>query len=252
MEAIETILSWGEKTLSDILTKVSPPGLLVITVFFLISVFLVTYDPIWSYVRNIVTVSHEGGHALTAFITGRRVVSVKFKFDTSGETISEGRERGLGLVLTFMGGYTSPALMALGFSFLISHGYVKLTLVIIGVLLFTLLLLVRNIWGAFIVFFLTSTTYALFYATSVIQTLALTFITVFLIVSSWKPVIEMYIERKNAKNRDNDADMLRKLTFLPYHFWVLTFLVINSVSNLFSIIFLVDGTDGKLMNMLFQ
>src|SRR4029078_3226246 len=54
----------------------------------------------WPRVRHVVTLVHEGAHGLAAVFTGRRLVGIRLHSDTSGLTVSHGRPRGLGMVVT--------------------------------------------------------------------------------------------------------------------------------------------------------
>ena len=50
----------------------------------------------WPLVRHAVTLVHEGGHALAAFASGRRLHGVRLHADSSGLTLSRGPRRGFG------------------------------------------------------------------------------------------------------------------------------------------------------------
>lgn len=63
---------------------------------------------------QVVTIAHEGGHALAAVLTGRRGVAVRVHSDGSGLTYSRGRPRGFGLRLTAFAGYPFPGLLGAG------------------------------------------------------------------------------------------------------------------------------------------
>jgi hypothetical protein len=47
----------------------------------------------WVVARNVVTIAHEGGHALVALLVGRRLAGIRLHSDTSGVTLSRGRPR---------------------------------------------------------------------------------------------------------------------------------------------------------------
>src|SRR5690242_9534981 len=71
----------------------------------LLALFAVGWTSSWRLVRGVVTIAHEGGHALVAVLTGRGLDGIRLHADSSGATTSRGRAAGLGLVLTFLGGY---------------------------------------------------------------------------------------------------------------------------------------------------
>ena len=52
----------------------------------------------WPYTRMLVTITHEGGHAVAALLAGRRLQGIRLHSDTSGLTVSSGRPSGPGTV----------------------------------------------------------------------------------------------------------------------------------------------------------
>lgn len=221
----------------NISTVSDPPNLTLLLVCFAIAIVLVV-TPAWSLSRNIITVAHEGGHALIAKLTFRQVSGIKLNANTSGVTITKGKQYGIGAILTTVAGYIAPALLALGMSYLLSLGYIRLTLLIVGILLILMLIMIRNIWGLLIVAPLVFGAYYAYGQTEVLQLAVLTFLTVFLIVGSLKPIIELYIQRYRGGDRNNDADQLRRLTLLPYHFWILFFLIVTLLADGLSLVLL--------------
>ena len=73
-----------------------------------IALLVVLVTPVWRIARFAVTLAHEGAHALVAVLAGRRLSGIRVHSDTSGLTVSRGRPRGLGVVLTFAAGYPGP------------------------------------------------------------------------------------------------------------------------------------------------
>ena len=53
-----------------------PPALLVL-VTALIALVVVAFRPLWRIARNAITIAHEGGHALVALLTGRRLRGIR-------------------------------------------------------------------------------------------------------------------------------------------------------------------------------
>src|SRR4051794_3931173 len=99
---------------------------------------------VWRFTRNLVTIAHEGGHALAAVLTGRRLTGIQLPSDTSGLTLTRGRPRGPGMVLTAAAGYITPSLLGLGVAGLLGAGKITLLLWIAIVLLAAMLVMIRN------------------------------------------------------------------------------------------------------------
>ncbi|MBQ1070050.1 M50 family metallopeptidase, partial [Micromonospora sp. D75] len=91
----------GLTTLWETLTSAQPdpPPLLVVLTAVVALAVVATRLP-WRIARNAVTIAHEGGHALVALLTGRRLHGIRLHSDTSGLTLSAGRPTGPGMILT--------------------------------------------------------------------------------------------------------------------------------------------------------
>ena len=101
----------------------------------------------WRVARNVITIVHEAGHALTAVLVGRRLQGIRLHSDTSGLTLSRGRPDGPGMVCTALAGYPAPSLLGMAFAGLLAAGLVTAPLVASAVLLAGVLLMVRNAYG---------------------------------------------------------------------------------------------------------
>jgi hypothetical protein len=108
----------------------------------------VLVDTVWRRARNVVTIVHEGGHAVTALLTGRRLTGIRLHSDTSGLTLSVGKPRGPGMVATAAAGYLSPSLVGLVGVGLLAVDQVTVLLWAATVVLVGMLVMVRNLYGA--------------------------------------------------------------------------------------------------------
>ncbi len=90
---------------------------------------------VWPITRTVVTIVHEGGHAMVALATGQRRVRVRLYRDTAGETVSASGAAGVGIALTAAAGYPAPSLAGLGAAAMLAAGHVT------GMLLLGLVLL---------------------------------------------------------------------------------------------------------------
>src|SRR5699024_1958380 len=112
---------------------------------------LVVASPLWPSVRMLATITHEGGHALVALLTGRRLTGIRLNRDTSGVTLSRGRPRGAGMVVTLLAGYPAPALTGLAAALLLGTGRAAGMLWLAVLLLGVMLLVMRNLYGIVVV-----------------------------------------------------------------------------------------------------
>lgn len=188
----------------------------------LVALAVVLLPTPWRLVRTVVTIVHEAGHALAGLVVGRRLRGIRLHSDTSGVTVSRGRPSGPGMVFTTMAGYPAPALLGFGFAGVITLGMPSAVLVVAAALLLTVLLLIRNLYGAFAIV-----------ASAVVLAIVAVFappgvrvgfvyvLTWFLLLAAVRPVLELAGKRVRHRARDSDADQLARLTGLPAGLWLL-------------------------------
>jgi len=182
----------------------------------------VAVDGAWRWTRNLVTIVHEGGHALTAVLTGRRLTGIRLHSDTSGLTLSTGRPRGPGMVATAAAGYLAPSLAGLVGVVLLAFDQVTVMLWAATALLLAMLVMVRNAYGAVSLL----VTGAIVVAVSVlagadVQAGFAYAVTWFLLLAAVRPVGELWRERRRWRgNAPTDADQLARLTRIPGGAWV--------------------------------
>jgi hypothetical protein len=184
-------------------------------------------QPVWRLTRNAVTIAHEGGHALVAVSTGRRLSGIRLHADTSGVTVSYGKPRGPGMVFTALAGYIAPALLGLGGAALLGAGHITALLWACVALLALMLLMIRNWYG---VLALAATGALVFgvtwYATAQVQAAFAYFAVWFLLFGGVRPVFELQWQRSRGRAPQSDADQLAKLTGVPGLLWVFLFGVV--------------------------
>ena len=204
-----------------------PPGLLVLLTA-LAGLLAVAYRPAWRIARNAVTIAHEGGHALFALLTGRRLRGIRLEFDTSGLTLSSGRPTGPGMMLTLLGGYIAPSLVGLLGAWLLGGNRITLLLWLAVVLLLLMLINIRNLFGVVSLVVTGAIVLAVsWYATPQVQA-AFAYAGVwFLLFGGVRPVFELQSLRRRGRMPDSDADQLAHVTHVPALFWVGVFLAVN-------------------------
>ena len=180
----------------------------------------------WHVLRHVVTLAHEGGHALVAVLAGRRLAGIRLHSDTSGVTVSAGRPSGPGMVLTAMAGYPAPSLIGLCFAALLATGRVDPMLWACVGLLLLMLVQVRNAFGALSV--LASgigVAAVIWWATPWVSLVFGAAIGWLLLVGGLRAVVELQRTRRRGRSLTSDADQLARLTGLPGLFWVGAFLL---------------------------
>jgi hypothetical protein len=180
--------------------------------------------PVWRATRNVVTIAHEGGHAAVALLAGRRLSAIRLHSDTSGLTVTRGKPRGPGMVLTSAAGYPAPSLLGLGCAALLAAEKVTVLLWAGVVLLAAMLVMIRNVFGVLSVVVTGGALFAVsWYAPSVVQTAFAYLFTWFLLFGGVRPVWELHLKRRRGRAPGSDADALAELTGLAGGAWVVLF-----------------------------
>ncbi|HEY8458483.1 MAG TPA: M50 family metallopeptidase [Actinopolymorphaceae bacterium] len=206
-------------------TGVQPqPAVAVVLICAAAGFAAVAITEIWRWSRHVVTIAHEGGHALVAVLVGRRLSGIRLHSDTSGVTISRGKPTGPGMVATTMAGYVAPPVIGVGYSAMLANGRIVAILWISIVALLAMLIVVRNAYGALT---LVTTAVAIFvvswFAPAPLQAAVAYSFTWFLLFAGIRPVVELQRKRARRMARDSDADQLARLTRLPGLVWVMVF-----------------------------
>jgi len=192
----------------------------------------------WQLSRNVITIAHEGGHALVSVLSGRRLEGIRLHADTSGETYSRGRRTGPGVVLTAAAGYVTPPLLGLGSAWLLAAGHVTAMLWLALVLLALTLLVIRNAYGFLAVLATAGAVLAVSWlAKPVVQAGFAYGCSWFLLLGGVRPVFELARRRR----RTSDADQLGRLTRIPAGAWVFAFAVLALASVALGARLLIPG-----------
>ncbi len=205
-----------------------PPSPTTLVLTGLVALAAVGWGPAWGLARHLVTVVHEGAHALVALACGRSLAGVRLHSDSSGLTLSRGRARGAGMVATLFAGYVGPGLLGLAVAAVIGWGHAVAALWGLLALLALLLLEIRNLYGLWV---LLVTGVALggvtWWGSAALQSGTAAAVAWFLLLAApWK-VVELQRARGGGRARDSDPDQLARLTVLPAGLWVALMLLVT-------------------------
>lgn len=204
-----------------------PPPLLVLLTALVALVVVATRLP-WRIARNAVTIAHEGGHALMALLTGRKLRGIRLHSDTSGLTLSAGRPSGPGMILTLLAGYIAPSLVGLAGAWLLGGNRITLLLWVAVALLLAMLVMIRNVFGVLSLLVTGGVVLAVsWYASPQVQAAFAWTSVWFLLLGGVRPVVELQRLRSRGRMPESDADQLARLTPFPALFWVTVFALVN-------------------------
>jgi hypothetical protein len=204
---------------------------------------VVLTTPAWRLAGKVITIAHEGGHALVSVLSGRRLDGIRLHSDSSGVTYSRGRGTGPGLVLTAAAGYVMPSLLGAGAAWLLAERHLTAMLWLTLALLAATFLAIRNLYGALAVLVTAGGVFVVsYYATPAVQAGFAYLAAWFLLFGGLRPVVELARGswgRRRRWTRGSDADQLARLTGAPASLWVTLFLLVALCALVLGAILLV-------------
>jgi Peptidase M50B-like len=210
------------------------PPAWVVAVTALAALVIVLNTDSWRLAGKVITIAHEGGHALVSVLSGRRLEGIRLHADSSGVTYSRGRRSGPGLTATAAAGYMAPSLLGVGAAALLAERHQTAMLWLALALLAATFLAVRNAFGALAVLATAAAVFAVSYFASAAVQAGFAYLAAwFLLLGGVRPVLELPRRRRGpARPRagTSDADQLARLTGLPRGAWVALFLLVSAAA----------------------
>jgi hypothetical protein len=202
----------------------APPAW-VVAVTALGALLIVLNTESWRLAGKVITIAHEGGHALVSVLSGRRLEGIRLHADSSGVTYSRGKRRGAGLVLTAVAGYLTPSLLGAGAAALLAVRHQTALLWLALVLLAATFLAVRNAFGAVAVLVTAAGVFVVSYFASAAVQAGFAYLAAwFLLLGGMRPALEL--TRRGSRAGRSDADQLARLTGISRGVWVAVFILI--------------------------
>jgi hypothetical protein len=193
----------------------------------------------WQLTGKVITIAHEGGHALVSVLSGRRLDGIRLHSDSSGVTYSRGKQTGPGLVLTAAAGYVMPSLLGAGAAWLLAERHLTAMLWLALVLLAATFLAIRNLFGALAVLVTAGGVFLVSYYASAAVQAGFAYLAVwFLLFGGLRPVVELArgswgsagasgsSGRRQRWTRGSDAEQLARLTGAPAGLWISLFVMV--------------------------
>jgi Peptidase M50B-like len=202
----------------------APPAW-VVAVAGVAALLLVLSTDSWRLAGKVITMAHEGGHALVSLLSGRRLEGIRLHADSSGVTYSRGKRHGPGLVLTAAAGYLTPSLLGAGAAALLAARHQTALLWLALLLLAATFLAIRNAFGALAVLATAGCVFAVsYFASAAVQAGFAYLVAWFLLLGGMRPALEL--ARCRQRGSVSDADQLARLTGVSRGAWVALFLLV--------------------------
>ncbi|MEV5538454.1 M50 family metallopeptidase [Saccharopolyspora shandongensis] len=196
-----------------------------------LSLLLVLSRNTWLLLRNVVTIAHEGGHAVVALLSGRKLNGIRLHSDTSGLTVSTGKPTGPGMAFTLLAGYPAVSLLGLGGAWLVTVDLAHVMLWACIALLAVMLLAIRNAYGVLSIVLTGGVIFAVsWFATPAWQALCCALFSWFLLFGGLRPIAELRRKRTGGRAPNSDADQLARLTGLPAGIWLAIWFLVGLVA----------------------
>ncbi|GAA4255125.1 M50 family metallopeptidase [Dactylosporangium darangshiense] len=213
--------------LQDAFGRQPSPDRTVVIVTAVAALLAVLLRPVWKIMRNFVTIAHEGGHALAAVLSGRRLSGIRLHSDTSGLTLSKGRPNGPGMVVTGLSGYITPSLLGLAAAAILGAGRITILLWLLLLLLVLMLIMIRNFYGVISVVAAGAIIFAVsWFADSQIQGAFAYAFAWFMLLGGVRAVFELQQSRFRRQAPNSDADQIARLTRVPAMVYVGFFVIV--------------------------
>lgn len=200
----------------------SPAALDLVAVVVVVGALLLL--PTWPRLRHAITIVHEAGHGFAATLTRRRLAGIRLHSDTSGLTVSVGRPRGPGMVLTLLAGYPAPSAAGVLIAWAVSAGHAALALWGALVLLLLVLVQIRNwfgLWSVLVAGVLVGA--VTWFADPAWRMRAALALAVLLVLGGLRAAVELPGARSSGGV--SDADQLARVTWIPVGVWLLAFVL---------------------------
>ena len=233
--------------LSDAFGRQPAPPSAVVLVTAVAALLAVLLRPAWKVMRNFVTIAHEGGHALAALLSGRRLSGIRLHSDTSGLTLSRGRPNGPGMVITGLSGYIAPSLLGLAAAAILGIERITILLWVLLLLLLAMLIMIRNVYGVVSVVVAGAIIFAVsWFADPKIQGAFAYAFAWFMLLGGVRAVFELQQSRFRRQAPNSDADQIARLTRVPAMIYVAFFVLVVLGCLAFGARLMLGPVDGIL------
>ncbi|MBE3000279.1 M50 family metallopeptidase [Nocardiopsis sp. HNM0947] len=212
----------------EVLTVQPEPERWIVVGAAVVALLAVVLGPTWRVGRNVVTIAHEGGHALVALLSGRQLTGIRLHSDTSGVTVSRGKPTGPGMILTVFAGYVAPSVVGLLGILMLMADRITALLWLSIVLLALMLVMIRNVYGVVSIVATGAVVFGVSWYTEPEVQAAFAYVFIwFLLFAGVRPVFELQSQRMRQPSPHSDADQLARLTGMPGTLWVVVFALVN-------------------------
>lgn len=182
--------------------------------------------PLWRYTTNAITIAHEGGHAVFGWLFGSAVKHVKIFHNGGGEMVA-GTENWLSKFVSLVAGYLGPSIFGFGGVQLLVHDADPRSVLFLSlVFLAGVLIMVRNLFGVFVILFVGAILWVVAMRSAEAVQLAFAYVWVwFLLMGGVRQVPELFWAMRT--DPATDAGLLQKHTLIGDVVWLFVFWLLS-------------------------
>ncbi len=185
----------------------------------LVGVLAAVWTRTWLVALTLVTIAHEGGHALAAVVTGSRRLRVHVNADGSGSTHHLGHAGRFRTRLVAFAGYPAPAVVGAGLLIASVSGVARVWAAATALALALLLCRTRNLHGSSVIgLCFIGTAAAAWFLPGVALVLGMACLGAFLVLGALRALGQERRARRTGAT-DSDVSSLGRGGSLPAGFW---------------------------------
>lgn len=199
----------------------------------LLGVATVAIPVTWRIVRIVPTVVHETGHAVVGILMGRKVRGFSVSPDMSGETVTVGKKKGLGVTLTTFAGYPAPVVVGAVMVRLALGGRAQVVMAAIAVISCLLFLRSRSLFTLGVTTVLAASSAALWLWAPPAAVSSCVLASAFMLMAGgWR----QWANVARSQDPKQDPAELELGTGIPMAVWHVLWLVLMAVASVTSIV----------------
>jgi hypothetical protein len=183
--------------------------------------------PLWRFTTHVITIAHEGGHALFGWLFGSTVRWIKITSDGGGETVSGSQNAGSRFI-SLLAGYLGPSIFGFGGAWMLVHDFEPRSVLLLSLtFLFGVLVMVRNAFGLFAVLATGALLWVVAMRAEPPVQLVFAYVWVwFLLMGGTRQIPELFLGVR-ANDPRTDAALLQRQTYIGDVVWLLLFWLLS-------------------------
>jgi hypothetical protein len=183
--------------------------------------------PLWRWTTHVITIAHEGGHALFGWLFGSTIKWIKITSDGGGGTMPVD-ENAVSRFISLLAGYLGPSIFGFGGAWMLVHDFDPRSVLLLSlVFLFGVLIMVRNVFGLFAVLVTGALLWVVAMRAEATVQLVFAYVWVwFLLMGGTRQIPELFLGVR-GNDASTDAAHLQRHTYIGDVVWLFVFWLLS-------------------------